>query len=111
MIHRGIREVNIAAEVPGWIRFKPAQDWLDRDRETLASLRPPASRAAGERAAFERFVKSRAAESGGQIDPDSVDTLYKEFEAFVAFREKSRAHDSGTPKAGSARNAAPKPER
>lgn len=26
-------EVNLAAQIPGWKRFKPAQDWLDRHRD------------------------------------------------------------------------------
>jgi hypothetical protein len=28
--HPKWREVNLTAEVPGWTRFAPAQDWLDR---------------------------------------------------------------------------------
>jgi TRAP transporter TAXI family solute receptor len=31
--HPKWREVNLAAAVSGWTRFRPAQDWLDRHRE------------------------------------------------------------------------------
>ena len=36
--HPKWREVNFAATVPGWTRFKPAQDWLDR--HAVAARRP-----------------------------------------------------------------------
>ena len=31
--HPGWADVNLAAEVPGWIRFGPAKEWLDRKRQ------------------------------------------------------------------------------
>ena len=42
--HPGWADVNLAAEVPGWIRFGPAKEWLDRKRkeapENTASVSP-----------------------------------------------------------------------
>lgn len=35
--HPKWREVNLAAEVSGWTRFRPAQDWLDSQREHQVS--------------------------------------------------------------------------
>jgi TRAP transporter TAXI family solute receptor len=32
--HPKWQEVNLAAELPGWTRFQPAQDWLDRQTKT-----------------------------------------------------------------------------
>lgn len=32
--HRKWQEVNLAAELPGWTRFQPAQEWLDRRTST-----------------------------------------------------------------------------
>ncbi len=31
--HPKWKDVDLAAEIPGWQRFKPAQEWLDRDRQ------------------------------------------------------------------------------
>lgn len=42
--HPGWADVNLAAEVPGWTRFVPAQQWLDKKRkaapETTGSTEP-----------------------------------------------------------------------
>jgi TRAP-type uncharacterized transport system substrate-binding protein len=42
--HPGWADVNLAAEVPGWTRFGPAKEWLDKKRqqppETTASVAP-----------------------------------------------------------------------
>jgi uncharacterized protein len=35
--HPKWKEVNLAAEIPGWTRFKPAQEWLAASRTTVAS--------------------------------------------------------------------------
>lgn len=35
--HPKWREVNLAASVSGWTRFRPAQDWLDRHQEQAAA--------------------------------------------------------------------------
>ena len=45
--HPKWKEVNLAAQVPGWTRFPPAQDWLARQR------RP---RATGNSASFNAFL-------------------------------------------------------
>jgi uncharacterized protein len=34
--HPKWREVNLAAQVPGWTRFAPAQEWLDQRTKTVA---------------------------------------------------------------------------
>ena len=36
--HPKWHEVNFAAEAPGWQRFKPAQDWLDQNQNTTATV-------------------------------------------------------------------------
>jgi TRAP-type uncharacterized transport system substrate-binding protein len=38
--HPKWREVNIAATMPGWTRFEPAQNWLDRQRTAAAKTAP-----------------------------------------------------------------------
>lgn len=46
--HAKWREVNLAATVPSWTRFRPAQDWLDAHREE-----------ASPRAEIERFLSEQ----------------------------------------------------
>lgn len=52
--HQKWKEINIAAEVPGWKRFKPAQEWLDKwktsERNATADVR----------LAFNEFLKNQS---------------------------------------------------
>lgn len=36
--HPGWADVNLAAEVPGWTRFRPAKEWLDRKRREAPEI-------------------------------------------------------------------------
>lgn len=65
--HPKWREVNLSAEMPGWIRYKPAADWLANHRNQAVSTNmesAPSSSSPELRAAFERFVQSYAASTG-----------------------------------------------
>ncbi|MGT2479445.1 TAXI family TRAP transporter solute-binding subunit [Methylobacterium oryzae CBMB20] len=42
--HPKWREVNLAASVSGWTRFRPAQDWLDRHRDQEVAAQPDLDR-------------------------------------------------------------------
>jgi TRAP-type uncharacterized transport system substrate-binding protein len=68
--HPKWREVNISSEVPGWIRFGPAQDWLK-------SHRPAAMVSNIE---FERFLSERP--PGADVDRDRL------YEAFLKWRKQ-----------------------
>jgi TRAP-type uncharacterized transport system substrate-binding protein len=52
--HPKWKEINLAATVPGWTRFPPAQEWLNqwKQSETTASTEV--------RAAFDEFLKARS---------------------------------------------------
>jgi TRAP transporter TAXI family solute receptor len=39
--HPKWREVNLSADVPGWKRFKPAQEWLDKTAKTTTGTTAP----------------------------------------------------------------------
>ena len=82
-------EVNLAVEVPGWTRFKPAQDWLDGNRK-LASARidPAPQDDAGIRTAFENFLKSyqRSMNQQGPLTAKDKDRLFVQFKQFLAFQ-------------------------
>jgi TRAP-type uncharacterized transport system substrate-binding protein len=79
--HPKWREVNIAAKVSGWARFKPAQDWLD-GRSNIAEARSAGSDA--------------PAASADEVGPSGVESddaqrkLYQEYREWKRQREKWR---------------------
>ncbi|MBV9523611.1 MAG: TRAP transporter substrate-binding protein [Alphaproteobacteria bacterium] len=56
------QDVNLAAELPGWKRFPPADDWLKRN--AIASAAPPSEQEL--RDIFSKFLDERARLSGGK---------------------------------------------
>jgi uncharacterized protein len=71
--HPRWREINLAADVPGWKRFKAAQDWLDQhgDRlKTASAVRPEFQKF------LQRFLRSR---NKGNLSPEESETLTIEF--------------------------------
>jgi hypothetical protein len=81
--HPKWREVNIRAELPGWHRFPPATDWLQRHG--------PVAAAPGEEdleAIFARFLDERQHATGDQpLSQQQKDDLFGQFERW----EKSQA--------------------
>jgi uncharacterized protein len=71
--HPRWRDINLAAEVPGWTRFKAAQQWLDENnasRKNVSSIRP----------AFEKFVQEHAIKTQkGRLSPDQTEAMVSEF--------------------------------
>lgn len=80
--HPKWREVNVAARVSGWTRFKPAQDWLD-GKSSIAEARSAGAAPA-------------ASPAGDEVAPTGVETddaqqkLYEEYRAWKRAREKGR---------------------
>ena len=70
--HPTWREVNLAAELPGWKRFPEAQAWLDSHR----SLPPEAS---VQQADFDQFLAQRAGGTPDLSTPQRRDELFREF--------------------------------
>jgi TRAP-type uncharacterized transport system substrate-binding protein len=71
--HPRWRDVNLAAEVPGWTRFKAAEQWLEKNKVKLnnvSSMRP----------AFEKFVKEFAKKDESvRLNPEQTEALVTEF--------------------------------
>jgi uncharacterized protein len=81
--HPKWHEVNLAAEVPGWTRFPPAQEWLDR--QAVASEAGAATRT--ERS-FQAFLEEEApAVLGRNLTEDEREEL---FERFLAWQREQR---------------------
>lgn len=75
--HPKWKEVNLAAEVPGWERMKPAQDWLDR--AAAASQPSPLGES------FEAFISSR----GITATAEQREILFREFLAWQSDRQRA----------------------
>ena len=73
--HPKWREVNLAAELPGWIRFAPAAQWLQRNA--------PVATVNSEdlKTIFARFIEERQQATGGQaMTQDQKDELFNQFQ-------------------------------
>lgn len=75
--HPKWKEVNLAAEVPGWERVKPAQEWLDRAASAKAS--PEQSKS------FEAFLQR----NGSTVSASQREALFREFLAWQSERQKA----------------------
>jgi TRAP-type uncharacterized transport system substrate-binding protein len=73
--HPKWREVNLAAEVPGWVRFPPAQQWLQRNAPVATNVNPQDLRAI-----FSRFIDERQAGGGQAMTQQQKDELFNQFQ-------------------------------
>jgi uncharacterized protein len=85
--HPKWREVNVAASLPGWTRFEPAQNWIDRGR--VAEGQPRSTLAAGGGA-------------GARLDaPANVGQAQKAnlYQEFLRWKQQRQGLSAGTPPA------------
>jgi len=68
--HKKWQEVNLAADVPGWERFKPAADWLAANPVAVAGA------GGSEHAAFNNFVAQNDIKN---LTESQMQDLFKEF--------------------------------
>ena len=85
--HPKWREVNLAADMPGWVRFKPAADWLAAHRNQAVSVNATGStdESSGDlRVAFEKFVQNYTASTGhSTLSTKEREQLFAKFERFL----------------------------
>jgi TRAP transporter TAXI family solute receptor len=84
--HPKWREVNLAAQVPGWTRFAEAENWLRRETAALAGSSSNATRDSPLRQNFDRFV-ALSGGSGAMRDDAQREAL---FEAFLRWQTQQR---------------------
>lgn len=73
--HPKWKEINLAAEVPGWTRFKAAQVWLDANKTAAA-----APQGAEMKTAFNKFLEDYAKASGvKELSDEQRDVLFRQF--------------------------------
>ena len=99
--HPKWNEVNVAAEMPGWTRFKPAADWLAEQRVAAATA---AVRLRGAQTilpeggaelklAFDQFVDQYAATKGLKaISASDQEMLLYRFRQYLQSQLAARAH-------------------
>jgi TRAP-type uncharacterized transport system substrate-binding protein len=85
--HPKWKDVNLAADVPGWTRFAPAQDWLD-SHAAGSSITQTSSDLTGQRQAFEAFIAKRESGSNAPITDGEREALFGEFQRFLETQEK-----------------------
>jgi TRAP-type uncharacterized transport system substrate-binding protein len=78
--HPKWREVNLAAEIPGWQRFPPAADWLQRNTPVASSTGPKDLKDM-----FMRFIAERQQAAGSQeMSQQQKDEMFEQFRRWQA---------------------------
>ena len=93
--HPKWREINLAADMPGWVRFKPAADWLAAHRNQAVAANP-ADRTTGpsldeQRQAFEKFMETYASAGGKTLTLQDRETLFARFKESLAASKAEQA--------------------
>jgi uncharacterized protein len=94
--HPKWREVNLAADMPGWIRYKPAADWLAAHRNQVVSANGADTTAGLSlpelRQAFEKFMETYASAGGRVLSAKDREMLFAKFkESLAASHEQAFA--------------------
>jgi TRAP transporter TAXI family solute receptor len=69
--HPKWKEVGLNAPLPGWVRFRPAQEWLDRNSNATATSEV--------RNRFEQFLSQNQARSLGPDRSEDREALFRQF--------------------------------
>ncbi|MBO0734995.1 MAG: hypothetical protein J2P48_00270 [Alphaproteobacteria bacterium] len=71
--------MNIAAELPGWRRFSPAEQWLQRNMQLAGAPNPQDLKEV-----FSRFIDERQQASGGApLTTELKNELFGQFELWL----------------------------
>jgi TRAP-type uncharacterized transport system substrate-binding protein len=94
--HPKWREVNLAADMPGWVRYKPAADWLaaHKNQPVSASADGMAGLSPAElRVAFDKFMQTYASASGGrELSGKEREMLFTRFKESLAESKAQQAN-------------------
>jgi TRAP-type uncharacterized transport system substrate-binding protein len=89
--HPKWKEVNVAANVPGWTRFKAAQEWIDGYAKQAEEAAPQQQPVEELTVAFESYLQERLKNSGGQqLSPDQKRALLDEFAKWWDSQQSAR---------------------
>ena len=94
--HPKWREVNLSAEMPGWVRFKAASDWLAAHKNQAVSANGDATAglsASELRLAFDKFMQTYASASGGkELSAKEREALFTRFKESLAGSKAQQAN-------------------
>jgi len=93
--HPKWREVNLSAEMPGWVRFKPAAQWLAAHRNEALSANADITFGQSSpelRLAFEKFMQNYASSSGRKtLSTKERELLFAKFMKILAESKAEQA--------------------
>ena len=78
--HPKWKEASITAVVPGWQRFKPAQDWLDNWQAQQAALASQQQTKDGEQASLAKIKEFMAQQGRANLSQQELAKLYAQFQ-------------------------------
>ena len=77
-------EINVAADIPGWTRFKPAADWIAENRKVAMAENNGATRSGNMKSVFEQYLSKYAVSTGPKAVSDNErDLLFIKFQQFL----------------------------
>jgi TRAP transporter TAXI family solute receptor len=85
--HPKWREINIAADMPGWVRFRPAAEWVAENRK-LATLQGNAPQRANVKVLFEQYLAESRTNAGKSLSDGDRQALFDQFQEFLAARPR-----------------------
>ena len=85
--HPKWREINIAADMPGWVRFRPATEWIAENRK-VAALQDKGPQLANVKALFEQYLTESWATAGKSLSDNDRQELFGQFQEFLAARRR-----------------------
>jgi uncharacterized protein len=86
--HPKWREVNLSAEMPGWVRYKPAAEWLASHREQAVSTSPGSPEL---KVAFENFMRKYGSPGQAPLSSADRDALFAKFMKFLSESKTEQA--------------------
>ncbi|MEJ2123418.1 MAG: TAXI family TRAP transporter solute-binding subunit [Alphaproteobacteria bacterium] len=81
--HPKWRDVNLAAKVPGWVRFKPAKNWLEGRKTKIVASEITSGLSGDGNSAFEEFLENYTTANGRPLDSKDKEALISEFKQYI----------------------------
>ena len=73
--HKKWQEVNLAAQVPGWKRFRAAEKWLEKNAPQTAAAPPPVDL----KSTFQKYLAEQPNSGFANLTPEQREELYQQF--------------------------------
>jgi uncharacterized protein len=94
--HPKWQEVNLATQLPGWTRFRPAQEWLDRRTTPAGAGYDLALKNSFEE--FLAFINETSGRGGQSVSPQSREALFARFLDWRKRQQEQSASEVTGPK-------------